>query len=984
MRKIVASLVVIVVGLAGGAAPALADMSASVPVNDGSPLGTCTVIADGGGEPIFPGMPVEPFQVVVNDGGFLIKVSAGAYAVSRVNDTSADAWPAGSAAAVAEACAVDAEGLIFTDPGTNSADTVRFGLTYTSGGVATFYGFEPGGVSLDLSADPSSGAANEFTITATFGEAVTDFVAGDVAVTNGSVTEFDGSGDEYTFVVTPSSDGEVTVDIAADAAAAVSDSTLLSVEATLTLTGDVTAPSGYTVALDQDTINSDNEDTVSFTFAGAEVGAAYEYTISYSGGGTNVSGSGTITTATDQITGIDVSGLEDGTLTLSVTLTDAADNEGEAAEDTVDKDATAPTGHSVEFTQSGVNVGNDTAIGFTISGAEDVDYSYTISSDGGGTNVTGSGTISGGSETVTDLNLSGLGDGTLTLSVVLTDAAGNEAEAVEDTVSKDGVAPDAPDAPTLADSSNSGSTSDTLTNDTTATIEGKAEADATVTVYVGETEAGTATADSPGDWSFTFDAGDLAAGENSVTVTATDAAGNTSSTSEALVITLDTGAPTVTLTGPTDVVTEDFTVTFTFSENVTDFTADDVTVTNGTKGTFSGSGTTYTLVVTPDLGTTVSVSVGADVAEDDAGNGNTSSDVFEVSAGSPASEFERYEEEIRAVIVDEAARSLQSTIAANQRMTRDARTRFIHSGAAAEDDDVLVSRNNIAFDVDGTFAVNDTTVSTSGEFFQQTGNFEGTQRRLFFGDFDVQHDGDTGSTTATLTGRMAWEQMVSDRTMLGYFIGGELAFSNIDGEFEGDQDRIGLTVGGYLVHQLAEQVYLDGFLTFGAGRNNLEMANDVLALTSDYTTQTATIGAALSGAYDYGSYEFRPELAFSYGHTWIGNMGFTGRAYGLVDNTLSMDAGNVSIANLTLRPEVVWALDGASLAESNSKFSFAPRLICEQVKTTMTQENCGGGAELGIKSTSKDGLTEFNIRLLADRVGDSTRTGLELGFQHRF
>lgn len=569
-------------------------------------------------------------------------------------------------------------------------------------------------------------------------------------------------------------------------------------------------------------------------------------------------------------------------------------------------------------------------------------------------------------------------------------AAGNDAGTTLNSVGSlttvlvDAVAPSAPAAPTLADGSNSGSTTDTLTSDATATITGTAEADATVTVYVGATETGTATADGDGDWSFTFDEGDLTSGANSVTVTGTDAAGNISQASSPLVITLDTGAPTVTLTGPTDVVTEDFTVTFSFSESVSGFAADDVTVTNGTKGTFSGSGTTYTLVITPELGTTVSISVEAGVAEDDAGNGNTASDVFEVSAGSPASEFERYEEEIRQVIVNEAARSLQSTIAANQRMTRDARTRFIESGQARDKDDGVVSRYNAPFDVDGTFEIIDKMISTSGEFFQQTGNHEGTQRRLLFGDFDVQHDGETDSTTATFTGRVAWEQMVSDRTMLGYFIGGELAYSNIDGAFEGDQHRFGITVGGSAVRQLADDVYLDGFLTFGTGLNNLEMANDVLALTSDYTTHTATIGAALSGVYDYGSYEFRPELAFSYGYTWIGNVGFTGRAYGLVDDTLSLDAGDVSIANLTLRPEVAWGLDGASLVESNSQFSFAPRLICERVDAGTLRQDCGGGAEIGLTSLSTEGLTEFNVRVLADRVGNSTRTGLELGLQHRF
>jgi hypothetical protein len=255
---------------------------------------------------------------------------------------------------------------------------------------------------------------------------------------------------------------------------------------------------------------------------------------------------------------------------------------------------------------------------------------------------------------------------------------------------------------------------------------------------------------------------------------------------------------------------------------------------------------------------------------------------------------------------------------------------------------------------------------------------------LFFGDFDVQHDGDTGSTTATLTARVAWEQMTSDRTMLGYFIGGELAWSNIAGAFAGDQDRVGVTAGGYAVHELADQVYFDGFLSYGIGRNNLKMANDVLALTSDYTTHTATVGAALSGVYEYERYEFRPEFAFSYGHTWIGTVGFTGRAYGLVDDTLSLDAGNVSIANLTLRPEVIWALDADKVADSNSQLSFALRAICERSIATTRTENCGGGAEVGLTSISEDGLSNAEFRVIVDRVGSSNRFSFALNIELRF
>lgn len=109
------------------------------------------------------------------------------------------------------------------------------------------------------------------------------------------------------------------------------------------ITADETAPSGYTVGIDQAPINSTNETAISFTFAGAEVGATYNYTFSSDGGGTDVMGTGTIVTATDQISGIDLSGLGDGIVTLSVTLTDPAGNIGSAATDTLAKDTSRPS-----------------------------------------------------------------------------------------------------------------------------------------------------------------------------------------------------------------------------------------------------------------------------------------------------------------------------------------------------------------------------------------------------------------------------------------------------------------------------------------------------------------------------------------------------------------------------------------------------------------------------------------------------------------
>jgi len=74
---------------------------------------------------------------------------------------------------------------------------------------------------------------------------------------------------------------------------------------------------------------------------------------------------------------------------------------------------------------------------------------------------------------------------------------------------------------------------------------------------------------------------------------------------------------TLTITGFGATVFGTFDVTFTFSESVSDFVVGDITVTNGTAGSFSGSGTTYTAKITPTAAGTVTVSLLAGVATGD-------------------------------------------------------------------------------------------------------------------------------------------------------------------------------------------------------------------------------------------------------------------------------------------------------------------------------------------------------------------------------
>jgi hypothetical protein len=226
--------------------------------------------------------------------------------------------------------------------------------------------------------------------------------------------------------------------------------------------------------------------------------------------------------------------------------------------------------------------------------------------------------------------------------------------------------------------------------------------------------------------------------------------------------------------------------------------------------------------------------------------------------------------------------------------------------------------------------------------------------------------------------------MVSDTTMLGYFIGSDLARSDIAGSFSGDQVHLGVTAGGYAVHEMAKQVYLESFVSVGAGRNTLSMADSVLVLESDYTTRSATFGASVSGVIAQKGYEIWPELALTLGRTWIDTVGFAGTAYGATDNGLSLDAGMVTLANLTFRPEFRVPLDGMDLAQSQRLITLSPRLICQQSTATTTAQTCGGGAEIGLQTHAEDGMTTTSGQIQTDWIDGHTRTSGQLGIEMRF
>ena len=249
--------------------------------------------------------------------------------------------------------------------------------------------------------------------------------------------------------------------------------------------------------------------------------------------------------------------LTEGAHTFTAVATDAAGNTSSASSIlVVDVDITAPTGlvHLLVTSDSGSSdtdgITKETAPVFRVSLTDaEAGDSVELLLDGRSfgtalTKVLNATDISNGyvEFAVVDGELGT--DGVKSVSANLNDAAGNSSTTSVLAVTLDTQAPAAPTGLDLDDASDTGSSNtDDITDDTTPTINGTAEADSLVTLYDtdGTTILGTATA-AGGTWSITSNV--LADGAHTLTAKAVDVAGNESSASSGLVVTIDSGGDT--------------------------------------------------------------------------------------------------------------------------------------------------------------------------------------------------------------------------------------------------------------------------------------------------------------------------------------------------------------------------------------------------------------------------------------------------------
>ena len=397
------------------------------------------------------------------------------------------------------------------------------------------------------------------------------------------------------------------------------------------LSVDTTPPPAPTIG----TVAGDNvinvlEQGVSITGT-AEAGARVELTL----------GSGNVQTVTAGASGAwsytlkstDISALGQGQMTISASARDAAGNTS----------ATPATRQiTIDTVAPGLPVVNQVAGDGIINAAERLAGVNITGTTDAGTNGRVTVTVAGNSYRVTpgtdgtwtyrltDADFNALGQGTgKTIVVAATDAAGNTgAPRTGTTFAIDTVAPTLSPL-SLLTASDSGTKGDGISNVTTPQFGFSAEPGVMLKVKVGDGQfQDTLAVQDASGLKVSVPAGALAEGANTITLQARDGAGNL--VERSAVYTLDTQGAVLSISddepGSANIAGGSVVYTFNFTQAVTGFTADDITVVGGTKGTFSGiSATEYRLSVNPNPGFEGSLSVGvaANAALDEAGNGST-------------------------------------------------------------------------------------------------------------------------------------------------------------------------------------------------------------------------------------------------------------------------------------------------------------------------------------------------------------------------
>ena len=529
------------------------------------------------------------------------------------------------------------------DDAGNGNEAAQFSVNYTGASP-----FPVPTITSDAGPGPTSESPIGFTVN--FTRPVTGFEAGDVVLSGAATGIDEGSfatadNKTYTFAVSPTTNGTVTVDVPANVAAdAGGNNNTAAAQFSIEYNGAPPPPVPTITSAQPDPTNvSPISFTVNFTRPVTGFGAT---DVAISGAATGID-EGTFATADNRTYTFAVSPTTDGTLLVNVPANVTRDADGSnntAARFSITYDNTGPI--PTVASPQGLHT-NASPINFTVTFDEPVDGFNATHIELSGDADPGPVADFDGSGAAYTFTVAPTTDGTVTVEVAtnaVRDALGNPSPAANLSVTYDTEGPSTTVTADQGSPTNASAITFTVRfSDTVAWFNASRIAITGTAEHGGA--GGFATAD---NMTYTFVVALTSDGTILVDVpagAARDLAGNDNDAAERLSITRDAApVPTITSDAQSDPTSESpigFTVTF--SENVTGFVATEIEISGIASGIDEGSfdpvnATAYTFTVSPTADGTVTVNVPANVAVDAGGNNNTAAAQFSIqyAAAPPA------------------------------------------------------------------------------------------------------------------------------------------------------------------------------------------------------------------------------------------------------------------------------------------------------------------------------------------------------------
>ena len=209
---------------------------------------------------------------------------------------------------------------------------------------------------------------------------------------------------------------------------------------TLDTSADLGDAFTVSVAADDQVTNLAESTDVSLSLAGID-GDAASVSVEITDGTNTVNADATNDGSGWVVADQDLSGLADGALTVSATVTDQAGNSAPAVSASLTLDTSADLGDaftvSVAADDQVTNAAESTDVSLSLAGIDGDAASVSVEISDGTNTVNADATNDGSGWVVADQDLSGLADGALTVSATVTDAAGNSAPAVSASLTLD-------------------------------------------------------------------------------------------------------------------------------------------------------------------------------------------------------------------------------------------------------------------------------------------------------------------------------------------------------------------------------------------------------------------------------------------------------------------------------------------------------------------------------------------------------------------